>query len=385
MTMTREDSLLVLNLGSVTLKAARFERFRPGMESVVPSQCVETVIYGTRSAPEDALALAVEALGLAAPPAWVGHRVVHGGDAATARILDAREMDRLRALAGLAPQHQPPALALIDAASKRWPHAVQCGVYDTAWHATLPADVRRLPVPRDWDAMGIRRFGFHGLAFASAMRRLAGFEPGIARSRVVLAHLGGGSSLCAVHDGRSVDTTMAMTPLGGIPMATRSGSLDPGALLFLLRNGFTVDALEQALYHECGMRGISGCQGDVRGLLASKTAEATLALDMFAFGVAQGIAGMAMRMGGFDDLAFSGGIGANAAGVRAAIARHLAWLGLALDEDANISEAIRLDTRSSRIRIWRVEVDEAIEIATACAAACEGATRPSRRPARRVR
>ena len=161
---------------------------------------------------------------------------------------------------------------------------------------------------------------------------------------------------------------MTMTPLDGLPMATRSGSLDPGALLFLLRQeGFTVDSLERALYHECGMRGISGQSGDMRELLASDSPAAELALDMFALRVAQGIAAMATRLGGIDDLVFSGGIGANAADVRSAIVKYLVWLGMQLDNDANHREATRLDAPASPIRIWRVEVDEEGEIATACA------------------
>lgn len=369
MTASNERVLLVLNLGSATLKAALFDAFH-GSEGAQPRllQRIEIALDESHGNPEALLAQATDALGCVAAPAWVGHRIVHGGDAESARILDATEIDRLQALASLAPLHQPPALALVEGASKLWPHAIQYGVYDTAWHATLPANTRRLPVPQTWDALGVRRYGFHGLAFASAMRLLANMDDGIGRGRVVLAHLGGGASLCAVHDGRSLDTTMTMTPLDGIPMATRSGSLDPGAVLFLLRqDGFTVDSLEQALYRECGMRGISGLSGDMRELLASNSSAATLALDLFALRVAQGIAAMATRLGGIDDLVFSGGIGANVASARGAIVEYLAWLDIHLDDDANHRGALRLDAAASRIRVWRVEVDEEGEIATACA------------------
>ena len=369
MTASNEGTLLVLNLGSATLKAAFFDGFRPGVERPRLSQRIEIALNKFHSTPEALLAQATDARGFVATPTWVGHRIVHGGDAEAARILDAGEIERLQTLASLAPMHQSPALALVESATKLWPHAVQCGVYDTTWHATLPTNTRRLPVPQHWDALGIRRYGFHGLAFASAMRLLSHLEGGIARGRVVLAHLGGGASLCAVQDGRSVDTTMAMTPLDGVPMATRSGSLDPGALLFLLRQeGFTVDSLEQALYRECGMHGVSGLSGDMRELLASHSPSATLALDMFALRVAQGIAAMATRLDGIDDLVFSGGIGANAASVRSAIVKYLAWLDMQLDDDANHRGATRLDAPASRIRIWRIEVDEEGEIATACTA-----------------
>lgn len=363
-----EGSLLVLNLGSATLKAARFDGFGPGAEKPRLSQRIELTLDESAGDAWALLARAADALGFVTAPAWVGHRIVHGGDAKAARILDGDEIDRLQALASLAPIHQPPALALVESAAKLWPHAVQCGVFDTVWHAALPDSTRRLPVPQSWDALGVRRYGFHGLAFASAMRLLAHMEGGIARGKVVLAHLGGGASLCAVQDGCSVDTTMTMTPLDGVPMETRSGSLDPGALFFLLRQeGFTVDSLEQALYHECGMRGISGQSGDMRELLASDSPAAELAREVFALRIAQGIAAMATRLGGIDDLVFSGGIGANAANVRSAIAKHLAWLGMQLDNDANHRKATRLDAPASQIRIWRVEVDEEDEIATACA------------------
>ena len=368
MTASGEGSLLVLNLGSATLKAARFDAFGTGAEKPRLAQRTELTLDESGGGPRALLARAADALGYVAAPAWVGHRIVHGGDANAARILDGDEINRLQALASLAPMHQPPALALVESAATLWPHAVQCGVYDTLWHAALPASTRRLPVPQSWDALGVRRYGFHGLAFASAMRLLANHDDGVVRGRVVLAHLGGGSSLCAVQDGCSVDTTMAMTPLDGVPMATRSGSLDPGALFFLLRQeGFTVDSLEQALYHECGMRGISGQSGDMRKLLATSSPAAELAREVFALRVAQGIAGMATRLSGIDDLVFSGGIGTNAADVRSSIVKYLVWLGMQLDNDANQREATRLDAPESLIRIWRVEVDEESEIATACA------------------
>ena len=290
MTVSSEDSLLVLNLGSATLKAARFDGFGPGVEGPRLSRRIELALDESADDPGTLLAQATDALGFVAAPTWIGHRIVHGGDAEAARILNADEIDRLQALSSLAPMHQPAALALVENAKKLWPHAVQCGAYDTSWHATLPANTRRLPVPRHWDALGVRRYGFHGLAFASVMRSLASQGDGIARGRVVLAHLGGGASLCAVQDGRSVDTTMTMTPLDGVPMATRSGSLDPGVVLFLLRQeGFTLDSLEQALYHECGMRGISGQSGDMRELLASDSRAAALARDVFALGSHKGL------------------------------------------------------------------------------------------------
>lgn len=355
-------TLLTLNLGSATLKAARFE----GRDFAQPVGRIEIALKDHRSNAEELLADAADRLGFKAAPGEIGHRIVHGGDAVGGRNLAADELARLRDLARLAPLHQPPALELVASAAALWPGVTQYGVFDTAWHAGLPANARRLAVPHAWEALGIRRYGFHGLAFASAMRALGAASHDSRRGRVVLAHLGGGASLCAVLDGRSIDTTMAMTPLEGLPMATRSGSLDPGALLFLLRDGrYTVDSLEQALYRECGLRGLSGVSGDVRELLASEAPAASLALDVFALRVGQGIAAMATHVGGMDDLVFTGGIGSHAADVRAKIVEYLAWLGVALDDSANRNNATRLSPDNSSVRVWRFLVDEEREIAAA--------------------
>ena len=362
MTGRADTTLLTLNLGSATLKAARFE----GRDFAQPVSRIEIALKDHHSNAEVLLADAAHRLGFEAPPGKIGHRIVHGGDAVGGRRLTADELARLRHLAGLAPLHQPPALELVASAATLWPGVTQYGVFDTAWHSGLPANSRRLPVPQSWEQLGIRRYGFHGLAFASAMRALDSTSHDCARGRVVLAHLGGGASLCAVLHGRSIDTTMAMTPLEGLPMATRSGSLDPGALLFLLRDGrYTVDSLEQALYRECGLLGLSGVSGDVRDLLASGAPAASLALDVFALRVAQGIAAMATHMEGMDDLVFTGGIGSHAADVRARIVEYLAWLGIALDDSANRNNATQLSAANSSVRVWRFLVDEELEIAAA--------------------
>lgn len=221
-------------------------------------------------------------------------------------------------------------------------------------------------MPKTWDELGVRRYGFHGLAFASAMRQVRRSDSHIGRKKVVLAHLGSGCSLCAVRDGQSLDTTMASTPLDGLPTATRSGSLDPGAVLCLLRTGkYSVDSLEEALYHQCGLSGISGVTGDMRTLLRSDSIESRLALDIFALRVAQGIVSMATRLGGIDHLIFSGGIGANSPTVRMSIVRYLAWLGIELDEATNTRGEYRIDDAESRVKVWRVDVDEETEIAAA--------------------
>lgn len=373
--------LLVLNLGSATLKAARFDELPSRSRGPGQGRRVELALHDVDSSPEALLAHALEVLGFTAPPGRVGHRIVHGGDAGEARLLDGAEIGRLHALEGMAPLHQVPALALVHAATRAWPGAMQYGVFDTLWHAGLPAVTRRLPVPESWDVLGVKRYGFHGLAFASAMRMLEELDPGTARSRVVLAHLGGGSSVCAVHAGRSLDTTMSMTPLDGLPMATRSGSLDPGALLFLLRRaGMSADNLQQALYHQSGLLGISGVSGHARDLLDSGRSQDRLALDQFALRVAQAIAGMATCLGGVDHLVFSGGVGARAPRIRSAIVKHLGWMGMQLDPVANDRGDSRLALAGSQTGIWRVEVNEEVEIALACASVLHRAGGDGPRP-----
>lgn len=383
MTEPGDRTLLVVNLGSSTLKAARYEMSgssAAGSARLSRRIQIAWVDPDPNSNPNPnpnpnpglgaAFAEAIDTLELAAAPALVGHRIVHGGNAARARVLDAAERERLRALSGLAPLHQPAALTLVDAVADRWPGVEQYAAFDTVWHANLPANTRRLAVPRAWDALGLRRYGFHGLAFASAMRQIRSAHPSLGRERAVLAHLGSGCSLCAVRDGQSIDTTMASTPLDGLPMATRSGTLDPGALLYLLRSGgLTADAVERALYRDCGLRGISGLSGDTRDLLAADSVEAALALDIFALRTAQGIAAMATRLGGIDHLIFSGGIGANAPLVRSSIAAYLGWLGIGLAEAANVRGDARLESPQSRTKVWRVDVDEEAEIASVCAVA----------------
>lgn len=360
------EACLVLNLGSATLKAAWYAGFDPQPDRrPVPVRHIDLGL----AAGDDADALlssAIDALAFPGRPAWVGHRFVHGGDAVQARALDAAELARLQDLALLAPLHQPPALALVRAVSQRWPHTRQYAAYDTAWHRGLPENARRLPVPQEWHALGVRRYGFHGLAFASAVRELSRADSEIGAGRIVLAHLGGGASLCAVRAGNSLDTTMAVTPLDGVPMMTRSGSLDPGALLYLLRHGMTVDSLQEGLYRRSGLRGISGETGDVRRLLASAAPSAALALDVFALRIAQAVAAMATRLGGIEHLVFSGGIGARSAPVRSAIVAYLAWLGIGLDEAANLRGSLRIEASASRARVLRVDVDEAAEIALEC-------------------
>ena len=272
----------------------------------------------------------------------IGHRVVHGGAEFVAPTrIDATAEHRLQALGELAPLHNPPALEAIRATMRMRPATPNVACFDTAFHASLPAEARTYALPAAWvERWGLRRFGFHGLSHAYASRRAAELlgRP-IEELRLVTAHLGAGASLAAIQAGRSIDTTMGFTPLEGLVMATRSGSVDPGLILWLQQSGrLTATEVEHGLEHAAGLLGISGQSGDMRAILAGVQAgdeNCRLAFDVYSHRLASGIAAMAASLGAIDALVFTGGVGENRAEVRAETCRRLAFLGLALDEDAN--------------------------------------------------
>lgn len=314
---------LVLNAGSRTLKA-----------SIVldGTAIARAEVDGTG----DGLGPLVAQLGGQGPLAAVVHRIVHGGDRFTAPVaVDADVLATLRDLVALAPLHMPPALVVLDAALERFKDVPQVCCFDTAFHATLPESEVRYPVPEAWRTdWGIRRFGFHGLSVAWSVRRAAELlgRP-LGELRMVVAHLGGGCSVTAVSGGRSVRTSMGYTPLEGLMMTTRSGSIDPGILLRLLGDGrLTIAQLSDALEHQSGLLGVSGVSADVREVTAAAAAgdvRAVLALDMFALRAASGIGAAATALTGLDALVFTGGIGEHAGPLRAAIVAHLGVLGVA--------------------------------------------------------
>ena len=373
-----QSVLLALNIGSTGLKAASFSfpeatLGRRDAPSEIERIAIETEHHDAGALDEVAeqlLAGAVARLSsLRTAPIVVAHRIVHGGDHAGPAELTPEVLEELRGLSALAPLHQPPALALARAASQRWPRARQVAVFDTSWHQAMPEIHRVLPVPYSLYLRGVKRYGFHGLAFQSAMRQLAALAPDLARGRVVLAHLGGGSSLSAVRDGRCVNTTMGMTPLDGIPMSTRPGALDPGVLLHLQRAlGMPARDIDQLLWHECGMKGLSGESGDMRQLLGSGSDGAHRAIAVYVSAVAQGVAAMAASVGGIDCLVFSGGVGAHAAEIRARVAGELDWLGVGIDPRANAVNAREISAADVRARTFALAVDEELEIALAAAA-----------------
>jgi acetate kinase len=300
---------------------------------------------------------------LPAGPDAVGHRIVHGGERFREAVpIDEQVEAALRELSELAPLHQAKSLAAVDAVSRVLPKVPPVACFDTAFHATLPPEAATYALPRGWrERYGVRRYGFHGLSHAYAAR-----AAGDAR-RVVTCHLGAGASLCAVLDGRSVDTTMGFTPLEGLVMATRSGSVDPGLLLWLQQHeGLSADDMSQALEHEAGLAGLAGT-ADMRELLARDDDEARLAVDVYIHRLCAGIAAMVAPLGGLDALVFTGGVGERSAPVRERACGHLSHLGVALDAgrnaDVHTEPDIDVSTAESPVRVLVVRAREDLEIA----------------------
>jgi len=344
--------VLALNGGSSSLKFALFRTVAAGAGApAVPHERIAAGRFDTPVGPETASAAAADAAleqvaQAIAPHARLeaidaaGHRIVHGGPHYTAPTRVTPEViDALRALAPFDPEHLPAEIALIEALARRAPGATQVACFDTAFHADLPRVARLLPIPRRYEALGVRRYGFHGLAYASIIERLRREgRPGEADGRLVLAHLGNGASLAAVHGGKPVDTTMAFTPAAGVPMGRRSGDLDPGLVAWLAGvEGMTIEAFNRMVHQESGLLGISETSGDARDLLAREAADprAREALDLFCYEVRKRIGAFAAALGGIDTLVFSGGIGENAMGIRARIAAGLEFLGVRLDTARN--------------------------------------------------
>jgi acetate kinase len=383
-----DDYALVLNAGSSSLKFCVF--CRPAHEAWHREARGQVAGIGTspRLSARDAAGAVVAdspldrsvrdpSTALAALASWlrsryggarvlaVGHRVVHGGARFSApTVVTPQVLEQLRLLVPLAPLHQPHNLAAIEAAAERLPGVPQVACFDTSFHRGQPEVAQLIPLPREVRSAGVQRYGFHGLSYEYVASVLPQVAPEIAHGRVVIAHLGSGASLCALRDGRSVDSSLSFTALDGLCMGTRPGAVDPGAILYLFQGlGLAVEQVETMLYQRSGLLGISGTSSDMRVLLDSAEPDARLAVDYFVYRAAKELGALAAVLGGIDGLVFTAGIGEHSSEIRRRICDASAWLGIELDPEANARAGPRISRPGSRAAAWVVPTDEELMIA----------------------
>ena len=383
------NAVLTINAGSSSIKFALFEvggRDSPALSSHGEIETIESAPHfiardacgkvlaerrwsehdkDFQSLVEQVIGWAENHLGGDAMRA-VGHRVVHGGTRFDAPCMVTPEvLEQLDALTPLAPLHQPHNLVPIRAIAKARPRLPQVACFDTAFHRTMPAVATRFALPREWEEQGVRRYGFHGLSYEYIARRLRELDPELAAGRVITAHLGNGASLCAMRDGRSVDTTMGLTALDGLVMGTRCGDLDPGVILYFeQQRGMDAKRVEHMLYHDSGLLGVSGgIASDMRSLLASGDPHAREAVELFTFRIAREIGALTSSMGGLDGIVFTAGIGEHAAAVREMVCARLDWLGVELDAAANAGDEAVISASGSRVEVRVIPTDEEAMIA----------------------
>lgn len=298
----------------------------------------------------------------------VGHRIVHGGvHYSGPQRLDEAVLARLDKLIPLAPLHLPHNLAPVRAMMAMAPDLPQVGCFDTAFHVGQPAAAQAFALPQRITEQGVRRYGFHGLSYEYIAMSLPQVDGALAQARVVAAHLGNGASMCAMHAGRSVASTMGFTAVDGLPMGTRCGALDPGVVLYLMQElGMSVSAVQKLLYQESGLLGVSGISADMRTLEQSSDVRARQAIELMVYRIARELGSLTAALGGLDALVFSGGIGENSASLRAAVCAQAAWLGVQLDAEANAasSHGIRcISSAASKVAVWVVPANEELMIA----------------------
>ena len=383
-----DDFALVLNAGSSSVKFCVFRRpatlqwlldARGQIEGIGTSPRLSVKDGGGAQIADDALDTvvsdghkAVDALA-----AWlrskygggkvlgVGHRVVHGGSRFVTPTIVTREiLAQLHELIPLAPLHQPYNLAAIDAVFERLPGVPQVACFDTSFHCGHSAVAELVPLPRELRKAGVQRYGFHGLSYEYIASVLPEVAPEIARGRVIVAHLGSGASLCALKNGKSVDSTLSFTALDGLCMGTRPGALDPGVVLYLFQSlGLSAKEVEDILYKKSGLLGISGISNDMRDLLSRDEPEARLAVDYFVYRVTKEIGALVAVLGGIDGIVFTAGIGENSAEIRRRICESAAWLGLELDGIANTNRSPRISAPQSKVSTWIIPTNEELMIA----------------------
>lgn len=383
-----DDCALVLNAGSSSLKFCVFQRTDEREWQTAARGQIEGVGTSPRLSVRDLhgqiLAdnrldsgvrdghTAIDALAAWLRLRWggarvvgVGHRVVHGGVRFCQPVVLTRQMlEDLSELIPLAPLHQPYNLAAIEAVFDRLPDVPQVACFDTGFHSGHSQVAKLVPLPGNICKSGLQRYGFHGLSYEYIASVLPEVAPEIANGRVVVAHLGSGASLCALKDGKSIDTSLGFTALDGLCMGTRPGALDPGVVLYLFQDlGLTPKEVETILYKQSGLLGISCISNDMRDLLGRSEPNARLAVDYFIYRAAKEIGALAAVLGGIDGLVFTAGIGENSAEIRRRICEACAWLGVELDSNANANRGPRISTRQSKVSAWVVPTNEELMIA----------------------
>jgi acetate kinase len=384
------DYIAVINAGSSSIKFAIHSvedgpvRLRGQIESIglaptlkVRNEASETVLerrwapegFGHDEATREILKAGAELLAGQRVAAF-GHRVVHGGlEFAGPVLVDETVLAKLEKLVPLAPLHQPHNLAPIRTIAAHAPHLPQVACFDTAFHRGHATVVQSFGLPRRLHELGVRRYGFHGLSYEFVSSRLRELAPDIAAGRLVIGHLGNGASLCAVHAGRSVASTMGFTAVDGLMMGTRCGSLDPGVLIYLMDSeGMDARALEDLIYRRSGLLGVSGISSDMRALRASHAPEAAEAIALFVHRIVREIGSLSAALEGIDAIVFTGGIGENDPATRVAVMRGCGWLGVMPDEARNALGAGRISADGSRVAAWVVPTDEERMIARHTAA-----------------
>jgi acetate kinase len=381
-----DDYALVLNAGSSSLKFCVFERPAGGGWHLEARGLVEGIGTSPRLSVKNASGESLANQDVAARDgseaidtlaAWlhssyggsrvlgVGHRVVHGGARfAGPTVITPAVLQELHKLIPLAPLHQPYNLAAIEAAAERLPGVPQVACFDTSFHRGQSAVAELIPLPRELRNQGLQRYGFHGLSYEYIASVLPQVAPEVANGRVIVAHLGSGASLCALKDGKSVDSTLGFTALDGLCMGTRPGAIDPGVVLHLFKGlNLSAKQVETLLYKKSGLLGISEISNDMRDLLGRSEPSARLAVDYFVYRAAKEIGALAAVLGGIDALVFTAGIGENSPEIRQRICRASAWLGIELDEDANTRRLTKISNWRSNVSVWVIPTNEELMIA----------------------
>jgi acetate kinase len=378
------DVILTINAGSSSIKFAFYEiagtgELRPGMHGQLEGMGTKPHLIAEEGGGE--IIIDRDAIGLAGDGAnslvallhrelaqhrliAVGHRVAHGGPFFTApTLVTGRAIAEMQKLIPLAPLHQPFNIGPMKAISQEFPDVPQVACFDTSFHHGHSEVVDHFAIPRQLHEEGVRRYGFHGLSYEFIARSLRAYSPRLADGRVVVAHLGSGASMCAIRSGKSVDCTMSFTALGGLPMATRSGDLDPGVVLYLLREkGLDPTGVERLLDNQSGLAGLSGFASDMRTLEASADPRATFAIDHFVYRICYSLAGLASTLGGLDGVIFTAGIGEHSRRVRGEVLRRCDWLGITLDDERNALGGPRITTDASTVSAWVIPTDENLMI-----------------------